>query len=43
MRVAPIMTSIKECILLYYANLLRDPHHRYRSWERCCFRKEGLL
>jgi hypothetical protein len=31
-----IVTGVKENILLYYDEILDDPHHRYRSWEHCC-------
>ena len=31
----PIVTGIKENILLFYKEIESDQYHRYRSWEHC--------
>jgi len=32
---SPIVTGIKENILLFYKEIESDQYHRYRSWEHC--------
>jgi len=40
-RMQPLVTSVKENILLFYEEIEDDPYHRYRSWEHCyaCFQR----
>jgi hypothetical protein len=36
------VTGVRDAVLLYYKEILRDQYHRYRSWEHCYSHFQGL-